>query len=91
MKTCRVLLLVLLLVISLPAGAVAADGIQVDALATTTTSLNLRAGPGTGEAIRRSIPAGASTMVRSGPTNDVWYAGVFAGVSGYVHSGYLVQ
>ncbi len=69
----------------------AADAFQTDAFATTTTDLNLRAGPGTGNAIRRGIPAGAYVIVESGPYNGVWYEVSFAGTTGYVHGGYLTQ
>ena len=93
MTTMKTILLALLLLQSLSQAfpAAAAAPIQADALATTTTQLNLRTAPGARAAVRRSIPAGAYIMVHSGPHNGVWYAASFAGVSGYVHGGYLRQ
>jgi uncharacterized protein YraI len=93
MKTLRILLLALLVVlgISQPFSAGAANALQVDALALTTTNLNLRAGPGAGNQILRSIPAAAYVVVQSGPHNGAWYAASFAGVSGFVHGAYLQQ
>lgn len=94
MKKVQLLLFALLLGLAIsqavPVSA-AADAFQSDAFATTTTDLNLRAGPGTGNAIRRGIPAGAYVIVESGPYNGVWYEVSFAGSVGYVHGGYLTQ
>ena len=93
MTTMKTILLALLLMLSLsqvrPASA--ASAIHADALATTTTQLNLRAGPGVNTVVRRSIPAGAYIQVQSGPYNGAWYAASFAGISGYVHGAYLRQ
>src|SRR3712207_1376981 len=93
MKTMKPVLLALLLLLGLsqsfPVGA--AGVIQGNALATTTTSLNLRAGPSSGTAVRRAIPAGAYVLVHNGPHNGAWYAASFAGVFGYVHGNYLTQ
>lgn len=93
MKTIHMLLLALLLMVGLnrPFAADAADALQVDALAITTTQLNMRAGPGTANQILRSIPAAAYVIVKSGPHNGAWYVASFAGVSGFVHGGYLQQ
>lgn len=92
MKTIRMLLLALLVLgLCRPFAADAAGGLHVDALAITTTQLNLRAGPGAGNRILRSIPASAYVIVQGGPYNGAWYAASFAGVSGFVHGGYLTQ
>lgn len=93
MKTMQMMILALFLLLGLsrPLGADAAEAIRVDALALTTTGLNLRAGPGAGTAVLRALPTGAYVMVRSGPHNGVWYAASFAGVTGYLHGNYLVQ
>jgi lipoprotein-anchoring transpeptidase ErfK/SrfK len=92
-KLFRALLIGLLFVLglSLPFSARASNAIQADALATTTTQLNLRAGPATTTAVRRAIPAGAHVVITEGPFNGAWYAASFAGVSGFVHGGYLEQ
>ncbi len=93
MKTIKPVLLALLLLLGLsqpfPVGAVGVT--RLNAVATTTTSLNLRAGPGAGTAIRRTIPSGANVMVQTGPHNGIWYGVSFAGVFGYVNGNYLNQ
>jgi uncharacterized protein YraI len=57
--------------------------------ATTTAALNLRSGPGTGYAVLRVMPAGASVNILSGPTNGAWYKVSYAGSTGYAHGDYL--
>jgi uncharacterized protein YraI len=93
MKHVQLLLLALVFgfALSQAVPVAAANAFQVDALATATTDVNLRAGPGTGNAIRRGIPAGGYVIVHSGPYNGVWYEVSFAGTLGYVHGGYLAQ
>jgi len=93
MKMFNTIVLTLLLVLGLsqPFTANAAQVIQPDALATTSTQLNLRAGPGAATALLGTIPAGAYLPVTSGPHNGDWYATSFAGKSGYVNGRYLRQ
>ena len=55
---------------------------------TTTATLNLRTGPGTGYRVQQVIPAGATVFVNQGPTSG-WYNGNYTGVGGYVASAYV--
>ena len=88
----RVMLALLLMLALIPAVRVEASSmLRVDALATTTTQLNLRAGPSAGTQALRTIPAGDNIVVRSGPHNGAWYGTTYAGASGYVHGNYLRQ
>ena len=66
-----------------------AASIRTQAYAKTTTSLTLRAGPGTGYTVIRAIPSGARVYVYSGPHNTVWYKAGYSGSTGYVHGAYL--
>ncbi len=73
----------------LDAAPISAASIKADALATTTTALNLRAGPGTGYAVRRVIPGRTYVAVRAKANARGWYRVNYAGTSGYVHGNYL--
>jgi lipoprotein-anchoring transpeptidase ErfK/SrfK len=93
MKMFNTLMLAVLILLGLsrPFSADAAQQIQPDALATTSTQLNLRAGPSATAALLHTIPAGAYLSVTSGPHNGDWYATSFAGASGYVNGRFLRQ
>ena len=93
MTTLKTILLGLLLLLGLSQAMPvdAAAMIRPGELATTTTGLNLRAGPGVGNPVRRAIPAGAFIMVESGPHNGAWYAASYSGTTGFVHGNYLRQ
>lgn len=93
MKNVQLLVLALVLgfALSQAVPVAAAAPVQTNAFATTTTDLNLRAGPSIANAIRRGIPSGSDVFVASGPYNGVWYEVNFANVGGFVHGGYLTQ
>ena len=55
---------------------------------TATDDLNLRAGPGTGEAVLLVIPAGASVTV-TGAAAGEWLPVRYAGVAGWAFAAYL--
>ncbi len=77
------------------------DGTRVDvdafvvqgteSYATTTTAVNLRAGPSTAYPVLLVISQSAQVAVHSGPYNDVWYDVTYRGTRGYVHGAYLRQ
>lgn len=56
--------------------------------ATTTTNLNLRAGPGTNSTILYTIPGSTSISITGVPNNG-WYPVTVNGKSGYVSGTYL--
>ena len=56
---------------------------------TATDDLNLRSGPGTGEAVLTVIPAGAAVAV-TGPASGEWLPLRYAGVTGWSFAAYLV-
>ena len=68
-----------------------APPVRTGAYALTTTALNLRSGPSTGNAVLLLIPGGARVFVRSGPANGVWFQTTYNNVTGYVHGAYLTQ
>lgn len=70
---------------------VAADHLQTNASANTTAALNLRAGPGTGNAVLRVIPEGERVFVVSGPTSGHWYEITYEHTRGFVFGDYLAQ
>ncbi len=77
----------------LPFSTAAAQGtaIQPGRDATTTTTLNLRSGPGTNYAVLVTMPSGARVFVDGGPHNSVWYKVTYNGTAGYAHGSYLAQ
>ncbi len=56
----------------------------------TTTALNLRTGPGTNNAIRLVMPAGAKVVAVDGQPSGAWYQVKYNGTAGWAHGGYLV-
>ena len=73
----------------LAAGSI--SSIRPGTYATTTTSLNLRAGPSTSHPVLALIPASTPVPVQSGPHNSVWFNVAYQGTTGYVHGGYLAN
>lgn len=59
--------------------------------ATTTRTLSLRSGAGTGYGVVRTIPHGGQVYLSAGPSNGVWYRATYRGTAGYVHGEYLTQ
>ncbi len=57
----------------------------------TTTSLNLRDGPGSTYDVKLLIPSGGRVFVNHGPHNSVWYQVTYNNTGGYVHGSYLAQ
>jgi hypothetical protein len=70
---------------------VAAVSICPGASATTTATVNLRAGPSTDDAVLRVLPAGTQVDVTSGPYHRFWYEVTSSSTTGYVHGDYLTQ
>jgi uncharacterized protein YraI len=86
------MLYILVLVFSLfSVGGAQAATLRTGANATTTVALNLRSGPGTGYAVLRVAPQGASVAVNAGPVNTSWYKVTYSGTTGYMHGQYLTQ
>lgn len=84
-----ILLLVALMLLTSLAGAVLpAPRSALAATATTTTALNLRSGPGTGYAVLRVIPQGASVTVDGDPQNGFSQV-VYAGTAGWAATSFL--
>ncbi|MXN64967.1 SH3 domain-containing protein [Stappia sp. GBMRC 2046] len=77
----KLLIAALLLMISMP--SLAAE------LATASTSVNLRAGPGTNYEVLATVPAGASVTVYSCNSGYSWCDIDYAGQRGYVAGKYL--
>lgn len=67
----------------------ASSGTTVTGSATTTTSVNLRSGPGTGYSSGGTLPAGTALTVNS--VSGTWYyvTVTSTGKTGYVHSSYV--
>ncbi len=82
---------VLLLSVVFSTAAAQAAVLSLGVNATTTTSLNLRTGPGVWYAVQWVIPAGASVAVNDGPFNTSWYQVTYRGQPGYVNGTYLTQ
>lgn len=61
----------------------------VEDLRITTTTLNLRSGPGTSYSILTVMPKGAQVKVLS--VSGVWAKVVYQSLTGYAHTGYLVK
>jgi peptidoglycan-N-acetylglucosamine deacetylase len=61
------------------------------AYATTTATLKLRSGPGTGYTYSRVLPIGSQVRLNSGPYNGGWYGATYRGATGYVWGGPLTQ
>lgn len=59
--------------------------------ATTTATLKLRSGAGTGYTYSRVLPIGSQVRLNSGPYNGGWYGATYRGATGYVWGGPLTQ
>lgn len=84
-------LVILVLLLNLTAPGSTRAAASVGAYASTTTSLNLRSGPGTHYSAHRLLPCGARAYVTAGPFNTYWYKVRWAGSAGYVHGAFLAQ
>ncbi|MDP9351320.1 MAG: NlpC/P60 family protein [Chloroflexota bacterium] len=77
--------------ISMGAQPASASHLRTGAYATTTSSLNLRSGAGTGYRIYRTIPYGARVWVHYKVNNSHWYNVTYSGTRGFVLGTYLTQ
>lgn len=59
-------------------------------MGTTTTTVNLRAGAGTGYQVLAVVPAGASIELYAGPAGN-WGRVGYTGLLGYIHSDYIAS
>lgn len=71
-----------LVMLAVSAGAISTGG------ATTTTAVNFRRGPGTGNGIIATLPAGTNVVVSSESSAD-WAKVVYNGTTGYIAARYL--
>ncbi len=68
-----------------------AAALRLNSYYVTSTTLNLRTGPSTREAIIKALPSATKVLVSRGPFNSAWYEVAAGTLKGYVHGGFLVK